>query len=93
MWTFKTEKENRSLFSVKLSEFMAEICKANLIPWGERNKGKCKLLVGFVLDFLKVLRFLFPVPVVAFRAREKNWARLVGKSTFVPKTHVSMALG
>ena len=41
------------------------------------------------LDFLKVLRFSFPVPVVgpkalalsfALRAREKNWARLVGKS-------------
>ena len=67
--------------------------KAILIPWGERNKGECKLLVGFVLDFLKVLRFLFPVPVDAFRAREKIWARLVGKSRFVPKTHASMALG
>ena len=41
------------------------------------------------LDFLKVPRFSFPVPVVgpealtlslALRAREKNWARLVGKS-------------
>ena len=51
----------------------------------------------FVVDFLKVLRFSFPVPVVssparfcrrkhkkslllALRAREKIWARLVGKS-------------
>ena len=41
------------------------------------------------LDFLKVLRFSFPVPVVGPKAlarslvlcaREKNWARLVGKS-------------
>ena len=40
-------------------------------------------------DFLKVLRFSFPVPVVgpkalalslALPARKKNWARLVGKS-------------
>ena len=51
----------------------------------------------FVVDFLKVLRFSFPVPVVssparfcrrkrkkslllALRAREKIWARLVGES-------------
>ena len=50
------------------------------------------------VDFLKVLRFSFPVPVVgplslafaaeniktlplALRAREKIWARLVGKSS------------
>ena len=67
---------------------------------GERFQKDAVLVrgfTGFVLDFLKVLRFSFPgfalwfalaaenlknLPL-ALRACEKIWARLVGKSSFV----------
>ena len=55
------------------------------------------------LDFLKILRFSFPVPVVgrrkhkknlplALRAREKIWVRLVGKSRIAPTSVLAVAV-
>ena len=81
------------MFSTHVFNFKSALLDGEYGKMVRNEKGKsfCSSYDATMghLDFLKALRFSFPVPVVgpkalalslALRACEKNWVRLVGKS-------------